>query len=88
MGREGQALELLTDFSSWDIMAGPVEEDQTYGKVWLLPYQTGKDPSQVHNEGYIWYDELIISTQDIADPGAGSAIGGVAPVAPSSLQLR
>jgi hypothetical protein len=39
-----------------------------YGKVWLLPYLTGKDASQVHAEAYTWYDELIISRAAIADP--------------------
>ncbi len=32
-----------------------------YGKVWFLPYHTRKDASQVHPEGYTWYDELIVS---------------------------
>ena len=32
-----------------------------YGKVWFLPYHTKKDATQVHPEGYTWYDELIVS---------------------------
>ena len=32
-----------------------------YGKVWFLPYHTRKDSTQVHPEGYTWYDELIVS---------------------------
>lgn len=39
-----------------------------FGKVWLLPYDTGKDPTQVHPTGFVWYDELIISRNQIADP--------------------
>ena len=39
-----------------------------YGKVWLLPYLTGKDASQIHPDAYTWYDELIISKAPIADP--------------------
>ena len=42
--------------------------DQRYGKIWLLPYNTGKDPAQVHPTAYTWYDELIISRNKIADP--------------------
>lgn len=38
-----------------------------YGKVWLLPYHTGKDPSQIHPTCYTWCDDLIVSTQVIAD---------------------
>jgi hypothetical protein len=41
-----------------------------YGKFWLLPYQTGKDPSQDHPEARTWYDELIISRERIPDPQA------------------
>ena len=39
-----------------------------YGKVWLLPYDTGKDATQVTAAAYTWYDELIISQQRIPDP--------------------
>jgi len=39
-----------------------------YGKVILTVYQTGKDPTQNHPNGYVWYDELIISRAKIPDP--------------------
>lgn len=39
-----------------------------YGKIWLLPYLTGKDHTQKHADAYTWYDELIISRTPIADP--------------------
>jgi len=39
-----------------------------YGKIWLLPYHTGKNPSQRHPVAYTWYDELIVSRSRIADP--------------------
>lgn len=39
-----------------------------YGKVWLLTYNTGKDPAFAHAPAVTWYDELIISRQPIADP--------------------
>jgi hypothetical protein len=39
-----------------------------YGQVWLLPYNTDKDPNVTYPETYTWYDELIVSTQPIADP--------------------
>jgi hypothetical protein len=44
-----------------------------YGKIWLLPYNTGKDASQAHPTTYTWYDELIISKQRIPDPAVRSA---------------
>jgi hypothetical protein len=39
-----------------------------YGKLWLLPYNTGKDPFADHPTAYTWYDELIIATNRIPDP--------------------
>lgn len=41
-----------------------------YGKIWLTPYHTNKDPSETHADASIWYDELIISRQAIAAPAA------------------
>ncbi len=37
--------------------------DQKFGKIWFLPYHTGKDFSQIHPTGYVWYDELVVSRQ-------------------------
>ena len=39
-----------------------------YGKVWLLPYHTGKSSAQTNPTAFTWYDELIISRNLIADP--------------------
>jgi hypothetical protein len=39
-----------------------------YGKLWLSPYNTHKDPAMNHPTAHTWYDELIISTTRIADP--------------------
>jgi hypothetical protein len=39
-----------------------------YGKVWLLPYNTGKSSNVTNPIAYTWYDELIISRNPIADP--------------------
>jgi hypothetical protein len=45
-----------------------------YGKIWLLPYNTGKDPRQAHPTAYTWYDELIISKRRIPDPAVRSSL--------------
>jgi hypothetical protein len=60
-----------------------------YGKVWLLPYNTGKDTAEAHPTGYIWYDELIISTQRIPDPEVESTARNIdiAAVACTSANL-
>lgn len=40
------------------------------GKVWLLPYHTNRSASYTYSDEYTWYDDLIISTSDIADPSS------------------
>lgn len=47
--------------------------DPTYkiGKVWLLPYHTNKDATQVTPTAYTWYDDLIISKTKVSDPTPG-----------------
>lgn len=57
------------------------------GKIWLVPYQTNKNPSQVTPTAYTWYDELIISTSRIPDPGSATGVAQP-PVAPTSLKLQ
>jgi len=40
-----------------------------YGKLWLLPYMTNKDTSEVSAKTSTWYDEIIVSRCKIAAPG-------------------
>ncbi len=65
--REGQPAQLIHD---WSGLVLRETAGRKYGKLWLLPYMTGKNSGQSHATGYTWYDELIISRQRIADPGA------------------
>lgn len=72
--REGQPAQLLVDWKPgvggyFPLTAGSLADNQRYGKIWLLPYMTRKDATQVHPLAQTWYDELIISRQRIADPG-------------------
>ena len=75
---EGQPSKLVIDFSPKSDSHGYdlANEDpiNKYGKIWLLPYQTHKDPTQVHPICYTWYDELIISRTKIPDPGTGHSV--------------
>ena len=41
-----------------------------FGKIWLLPYHTNKDPAETHPVAWVWYDELIVSRADIPDPAS------------------
>jgi len=57
-----------------------------YGQVWLLPYHTSKDSTQPHPEAYTWYDELIISTSRVPDPGVPG--DSLAPAAPAGVEIQ
>jgi hypothetical protein len=85
IARAGQPAELVLDFGPYNLTAGPPAEDQKYGKVWLLPYNTGKSAATSYPVAYTWYDELIISTARIADPD-GSAV--VSPNPPTALSTQ
>jgi hypothetical protein len=39
-----------------------------FGKLWLLPYDTGKKPDFPHPTAYTWYDDLIVSRERSPDP--------------------
>jgi len=88
VGREGQATVPVFDWtgpnaSGYHLSAGTTVGDQKFGKVYLLPYHSYKDDTQVHATAYTWYDDLIISTNDIADPGAGPPVVN----APSQIRV-
>ncbi len=84
VARAGQPSELVIDFGPYNLVAGPPAENQSYGKVWLLPYNTGKNNATSYPVAYTWYDELIISTARIADPDAS----GVAPNPPTNVSAQ
>jgi hypothetical protein len=85
IAREGRPSEKVISWGPYNLTAGAPGEDQRFGKVFLLPYNTGKDASQAHPPAYTWYDELIISRTRIPDPS--SAATGV-PGAPRNLTVR
>ena len=66
--REGKASEVLIQWGPYNLTAGTVGVNERFGKVWLMPYNTGKSSSQAHPTAYTWYDELIVSRNKIADP--------------------
>jgi hypothetical protein len=67
VGREGQPSEKVIE-RTYNLTAGAPAENQKFGKIWLLPYITGKDSTISHPAATTWYDELIISTSTIPDP--------------------
>jgi len=68
IAREGQPSQLAINWGPYALTAGSLADNWRFGKVWLLPYDTGKDPSQTHPTAFTWYDELIISRTQIPDP--------------------
>jgi hypothetical protein len=68
VAREREPSQLVINWGPYNLSAGDPSEGQKYGKIWLLPYHTNKDPNQVTPTAYVWYDELIISRARIPDP--------------------
>ena len=68
IAREGLSSELVIDWGPYNLSAGQPGENQRFGKVWLLPYNTGKSSAVSNPTAYTWYDELVISRNKIADP--------------------
>jgi hypothetical protein len=90
VAEEGQPSRLVMDRSpasgtGYDIV-NLTPNVSKYGKIWLLPYHTGKDPSQVHPTAYTWYDELIISRTRIPDPDSPGS--SQPPASPSGLTVN
>lgn len=64
---EGEPLKQWINQNNFVLKYGESPSD-TFSKIQLTPYQSKKDNTQDHPVGYVWYDELIVSTQPIAGP--------------------
>jgi Bacterial Ig domain len=78
---QGQTSRLIISLADYALINDNPTQAK-YGKVWLMPYQTGKDDTQVNPVGYVWYDSLIVSTQRIPDPDVST------PNAPDMLRAN
>jgi hypothetical protein len=67
VARPGQVMTNTMDHRI-DLLCDSITTPSTYGKLWLLPYQTGKDPTQVHPACSTWYTDVEISRYPMADP--------------------
>lgn len=88
---EGQdPASLVIDFPSYDLYALSTfdgdSQPASYGKLWLLPYQTQKSASHTHPTAYVWYDDLIVSTSRIPDPDSSGTGGDEPPDPPTALE--
>jgi hypothetical protein len=68
VARENHPAELVIDWGPYNLSAGAPANDEKFGQVWFLPYDTNSNTSIAHPTAYTWYDELIISRARIADP--------------------
>ena len=68
IARENQPSQAAIAWGPYNLTAGSASENLKFGKIWLLPYNTNKSSTQTHPTGFTWYDELIISRTQIADP--------------------
>ena len=64
MQRRSETPVLVIDYDR--NLRAPAKRFMKYGKIWLLPYMTDKDPLEDHPEAYMWFDELIVSRAPIA----------------------
>ena len=84
LGREGQPSELAIGGGARNLEVN-TDPLQKYGQIWLLPY-SGSD---IYPQGgTVWYDELMISTSKLPDPGSPAPTGSQPPAAPSGLTLK
>src|SRR6266446_1268788 len=73
-------LPIVFNWGPYYISAGTATENQKYGKIWLTPYNTNKSSSATNPVAYTWYDDLIISRNQIADPGGSTSTDTTPPV--------
>jgi hypothetical protein len=59
VAREGEPPVLV--FNHDRNLRAPEAPFVKYGKIWLMPYHTNKDPTEKHPEASMWFDELIVS---------------------------
>lgn len=69
---EGGPLRKFIDQPNWKFDFDSSAAD-TFRKVQLTPYNTGKSSTLAHPTAYTWYDELIVSRQPIAGPSGSPA---------------
>lgn len=86
MAREGQPSVKLVEWTPSTAGYHPIKGSQTgdgfnykWGKLNIFPWMTSKDEDQPHPDANMWIDEVILSTQDIADPSNTTGSGNMNP---------
>lgn len=81
VAREGQPSRLILSMTDFDLVQHDIsggtqsfrwwQENHViprYGKVWLLPYDTGRTTKASFPAAKTWYDDVIISRRRVPDP--------------------
>ena len=87
-GYQGQPLQLVSYRVNWT-MEPNANPAHGWDQSELTPYDTGKD-GRAHAQANTWYDEFLVSTSPIAEPGGGTAPSGgdvTPPSAPTNLRV-
>jgi hypothetical protein len=84
MAYDGQPLMQFINETNHTFYENTAGDGSLYDSITLLPYDTGR--SSAASTEYVWYDDLIISTQPIAAPDPSA--GAVRPSPPTQLQAR
>lgn len=91
VGYEGEPMKKFIERNDYTFQFDDSHSD-TFRKVQLTPYDTGKSTTLVHPTAYTWYDELIVSTQPIAGPNGSvppaPAGDSVPPAPPAAVQFQ
>lgn len=79
VAEENKPSVLLISMPDYDLVHDGAAEK--YQRIWFLPYNTNKSDAEDHPVAHTWYDEFIISTARIPDPGVNT------PNPPDSLSV-
>jgi hypothetical protein len=69
---EGEGYRQYIDRPDFDVTATYATD--AFGRIQITPYDTNKPSTLSHANTATWYDDLIVSTQPIAAPGATSIV--------------
>jgi hypothetical protein len=73
IARENQPSKLILSIPDYDLAHNNADDPAAkYGKLWLLPYNTGREADKEYRSGTTWYDDLIISQRRVPDPNVSS----------------
>jgi hypothetical protein len=86
---DSQPLKQFINMTNHQLYQNSPGDGSLYNSITLLPYDTAR--SSASQTAYVWYDELIVSTQPIAAPGTVSQTPSPTaqpPAQPTNLTLQ